>query len=208
MKNLFALLCVFALATLGNTAHASTKCSLGVKGGANLADVYGVDFDNSMRTGFSGGAFGDLLFTEQFGMRIEGLYTMKGYTVDTPFGELTGKFDYIEFPVMFLAALPAGETVVVDLFAGPTFGFNVKAESEAPDGDTEDISDVTESFEFGAALGAGLELVRSSFSIVFDARVSLGATSVFDVDPDDDVADAKNRGFAFMVGAKFPIGGE
>jgi opacity protein-like surface antigen len=196
---------VFTLATLGSTAHAATKCSLGVKGGANLADVYGVDFDNSMRTGFTGGAFADLLFTEQFGMRVEGLYTMKGYTVDTAFGELKGKFDYIEFPVMFLAALPAGEALMVDLFAGPTFGFNVKAESEV-DGDTEDISDVTESFEFGAALGAGLELARSSFSIVLDARVSLGATSVFDVDPDDDVADAKNRGFAFMAGVKFPLG--
>jgi hypothetical protein len=40
-----------------------------------MADIDGVDFDSGMRTGFSGGMFGDLMFAEQFGMRIEGLYT-------------------------------------------------------------------------------------------------------------------------------------
>jgi opacity protein-like surface antigen len=208
MKNVLVVLCVCTLAALGSNAHAATKCSLGVKGGANIADIHGVDFDNGTRAGFSGGVYSDLMFAEQFGMRIEGLYTMKGYTVDTVFGEFTGKFDYIEFPVVFLAALPAGENVVVDLFAGPTFGFNVTAEFEDTDGSTEDASDVTEDFEFGATLGAGLEFQMSSFSLVFDGRVSLGATSIFDTDPSDDVAEAKNRGFALMAGVEFPLGSE
>lgn len=75
MKSTLAVLCVLTLAAFGSVANASPKCRIGVKGGVNMADIDGVDFDSGMRTGFSGGMFGDLMFAEQFGMRIEGLYT-------------------------------------------------------------------------------------------------------------------------------------
>jgi hypothetical protein len=115
------------------------------------------------------------------------------------------KLDYIEFPVLVVATFPAGEKAAFNVFVGPTFGFNSKAEVEVVEhNETEDISDLVSSFEFGAAIGGGAEYMLSSFSIVLDVRYSLGATNI----PDEGDADLKNRGIGIMAGVKFPFGSE
>jgi hypothetical protein len=182
----------------------------GVKAGANFGDLsdYG---DTSMRTGFQGGAFIGKNVNEQFGFRLEGLWVQKGATVteDVPIvGEVeaTTKLDYIEFPILFVLNFAGGETLGFNLFAGPTLGFNIGAEVEVDGGDAVDIKDEVESFEFGAAIGAGIEKkMASGKSIGLDVRYTLGATSLAK-DAESGEPDPKNRGVGLMAYFAVPLG--
>jgi opacity protein-like surface antigen len=207
MKALTALVCATALLAAAGNVEAKTMYA-GVKGGVNIATLSGDDTDGlDSHNGFIGGVFYGVDFGE-FGVRLEGLYVQKG--AEGPFTapdgdthESTVRLDYVEFPLLFTGTFSAGEKIAFNVFAGPTFGFNTTAELEIPEhGETEDISDSVDSFEFGAAVGGGVEYELSSFSIIVDARYSLGATSI--VNEGD--SDVKNRGIGVMAGVKFPLG--
>jgi hypothetical protein len=188
----------------------------GIKAGANFANMSDLD-NTSMRTGFQGGLFIGKDISPEFGFRVEGLWVQKGVTYDQTFDPGTGpvtvevkaKFDYIEFPLLFVYNLGGGESSLgFNLFAGPTLGFNVGANLEAEGFGEQDIKDETESFEFGAAIGAGLaKKMASGKSIGVDVRYSLGATSVAkDVQSGD--PDPKNRGIGVMAFFQVPLGSQ
>lgn len=202
MKRTLLTLSAIALVAFAATANAAGLYG-GVKAGANFANMSDID-DSSMRTGFQGGLFVGKDVNPQFGFRVEGLYVQKGAKVDvtTPAaGEVTYKLDYIEFPILFVYNLSNSETMGFNLFAGPTLGFNMSAKIE----DT-DVKDDTESFEFGAAIGAGLaKKMASGKAITLDARYSLGATGV-GKDVPDNVDNPKNRGIGIMIGLQMPLG--
>jgi hypothetical protein len=208
MKALAGLICATALFAVTANADAKTMYA-GAKGGVNMASLSGDGVDDmDSRNGFIGGAFYGVDFG-QFGVRLEGLYVQKGaegsFVVpgDDHAHESIVKLDYVEFPLLFTGTFPAGEKFAFNVFAGPTFGFNTGAEVEIPGhGETVDISDSVESFEFGAAIGGGIEYMLSSFSIILDARYSLGASNIV-AEGDEDV---KNRGIGVMAGVKFPLG--
>lgn len=210
---------VIVAGLLGAAAHAgaATRCTVGVKGGVGIASVGGADADSfgtDSRTGFVGGLFVQADFSENFGVRVEGLYTMKGASfseyVNAGFisglAEGTFKLDYIEFPILLVGRIPASESVTFSAFAGPTLGFNIKSEIEVKflgataSTDIEDVS----GFEFGLAFGAGVSFDVASIVVGLDGRYDLGLTTI---DDSSDPADAKNRGFSFMAGIGFPIGG-
>ena len=208
MKKFVLSTCVMALLVMGAVPADAAKWA-GFKGGVNMADISGDDVedlvgDTEMRNGFSGGAFFGVGIGEQFGVQIEGLYVMKGAKADSSGVEATLKLDYIEFPILFVAKLPAGDKLNFNLFAGPTLAFKIKSEVDV-EGVTFDLDDDTKGFEFGAAIGAGFEYLLESFSIIADARYSLGASSVFE-DVGGVSIDAKNRGIGIMAGVSFPIG--
>lgn len=205
MKRILLTLSAVALFATAATANAQGMYG-GVKAGANFANVSDVD-NSSTRTGFMGGLFVGKDVNPQFGFRVEGLYVQKGAKFDVPAigggtTEVTAKADYIEFPILFVYNLSNSETMGFNLFAGPTLGFNVSAKLE----DT-DVKDDTESFEFGAAIGAGLiKKMAGGKGITLDARYSLGATGTGKEDlPNGD--NPKNRGIGIMVGYQIPIGG-
>jgi opacity protein-like surface antigen len=209
MKRFVVLFGVMALAAMVSNAEAA-KGYAGVKGGVNMAELSGDGVDDlDMRNGFMGGGFYGFEFADGFDLRFEGLFVQKGAEGEYVFpGDDHGheskiNLDYIEVPVLVVANFGSGEKLGFNLFAGPTFGFNMTAEVEDMDhGETLDLP--AEDFEFGAALGGGIEYMLSSFSIVLDARYSLGATNIVDADG----ADAKNRGIGVMAGVKFSLGAE
>lgn len=178
----------------------------GVRGGVNIADITGDDAEGlDTRNRILAGAFYGIDF-EDFGVRIDGLYAQKGaegsfvLPGDDHPHETIVSLDYIEFPVLFMVGFPTGDKFAVNLFAGPTFGFNLNAEAEIPDhGETMDLEDV-QTFEFGGAFGGGFEYMLSSMSFVADLRYALSATSV------SDEFDGKNTGVGVTVGVKFPLG--
>lgn len=202
---------VSTVALVAFAAQAQAAMYGGIKAGANFGDMSDID-NTSMRTAFQGGLFVGKDISEEFGFRVEGLWVQKGATADidygTPIGvvETTLKLDYIEFPILFVLNLAAGESLGFNLFAGPTLGFNIGADSEAEGFDSVDIKDDVESFEFGAAIGAGIaKEMASGKSIGLDVRYSLGATSVFkDVESGD--PDPKNRGIGLMAFFQIPLG--
>ncbi len=200
-------MCVCAALVTGAIDDAGARAMYGgVKGGVNKADVVGDDADDlDRKNGFIGGAFFGVDFTDDFGMRVDGLYVQKGaegrFTAsgDSVASDVTLSLDYLEFPVLFLVGFPTGEKWAVNLFAGPTFGFNLSAQVDVEGEGTSDIENA-QTFEFGATFGGGVEYKLESMSLIGDFRYALGATSI------SDDFDGKNTGVAFMFGVKFPLG--
>jgi Outer membrane protein beta-barrel domain len=193
-------------------ANAAT-CQVGVKGGVAIQKLGGDDVESDRvenRTGFVGGAYFQADFSRNLGLRVEGLYFSKGASMDTLSYQATLKLDYIEFPVLAVAHVPMSETARLDIFGGPTFGFNSKAEVAVDAGvlsGSLDVGDQVAGFEFGLTFGAGMSFDVGSAIIGFDGRYGFGLTSVVDGTPDivsgDDV---KNKGFAFMASVGIPVG--
>ena len=212
MKKFMAIACV--MLWVGSAAGANAaEWSAGVKGGINIASLSGDDAgDTNSRTGFVGGAFAQADVSDEFGFRLEALYVMKGATetvdsLSTPI-DVTLKVDYLEFPLLFVFNLASGEKVGLNIFGGPTFAFNIGADAEVDGLGSADLGDFVKGFEFGATIGAGIEYQLTSMSLTFDARYSLGASTIAEDDESTgESADVKNRGIGLMVGAKFPLGG-
>lgn len=205
MRNLLTALCCVAVLCVSLDDAQARKAYAGIKGGVNKADITGHDAEGlESRNRFIGGAFYGIDFTDDFGVRLDALYVQKGaegpFTVeDGDEHDVIISLDYLEFPVLFMVGFPTGEKFAVNLFAGPTFGFNMSAEIEIPEhGETEELD--VETFELGATFGGGAEYMLSSMSIIGDFRYALGGTSV------TDNFDGKNSGVGIMVGLKFPLG--
>ncbi len=205
-RTLVAVLALTALMTATNAS--AQRFYLGLKAGVSMSDLDVDEIDDtSMLTGFMGGGLLGYDVSEQFGFRLEALYVNKGAELTQPTGPVDYNYDFIEVPLLFVLHMTPQSAAVFDIFAGPSLAFNISAETD--DGSaTVDISDQTESFELGAAVGVGIEYKLTSMSILGDARYSLGATDLADVDDafGEDV-EAKSRGFGFMAGLLFPIGG-
>ena len=220
MKRLAFIVVVALLAgPFAGPAAAEPEWTLGFKGGLAIADLGGDDVeadDIGTRTGFAGGLFAQVDLSENFGIRLEGLYHMKGASEDSADVEFTYKFDYIEFPVLLVGQIPASESVTVSAFAGPVLALNTKADLELSAGGatvTADIKDYIASFEFALAFGLGAAFDVGSVVISLDGRYQLGMTTI-----DDGLGeaifgtpvelDAKNQGWVFMAGVGFPVGGD
>jgi hypothetical protein len=178
-----------AMLVFPQTAAADVR--FGVKGGASIANVNG-DFvdglsDWKSTVGFCGGIFLEFNFGRVLTIQPEVLYTMKG--ADTGEGKL--KFDYLEIPVLLKLRIPMG-SVHPFVFAGPAFGFNLKALIEGIE-----IEDMPSS-DYSAVLGGGLQLGRS---IHIDVRYTMGLQKL--EIPDLETIDLKNGVFSATIGLAF-----
>ena len=192
MKRSWTILLIGAFAVLlalPQTSAAGIK--FGLKGGANIANVNGNWNDElgdwKSTVGFCGGIFLELNFGRVLTIQPEVLYTMKG--ADTGDGKL--KFDYIEIPVLLKVRIPTG-SIHPFIFAGPAFGFNLKALIEG-----YEISDMPAA-DYSAVLGGGLQLGRS---IHIDVRYTMGLQKL-DI-PDLETIDLKNGVLSATLGLAF-----
>ena len=203
MKRSILILTTIASVLLIAVAANSATCQLGVKGGASIMEVTNDGDSTGDRTGFVGGAYLLADLSQQFGLRVEGLYFQKGAHEEEGGDEATIKLDYVEFPILAVAHVPLGESARLDFFGGPTLGFNVKSELEITLGGFTASGDLdgVESFEFGVTFGTGVNFDAGPVILGVDGRYGLGIT---DVASEDD--GGKNRGFAFMGSIGFPIG--
>lgn len=203
MRAYAALVGVFLLAGVSDAA--AQNYSGGIKAGINFSNVEfdgdGVDVNFDSRKGLIGGAFVVLPVSGAFGVQIEGLYSQKGATIEEDGGEGRIELDYIEIPVLArFSSAPGANATSFHVFAGPSFGFNIRARTEAElDGESEsqDISDDVKGFDLGLVVGAGVELGR----VVIDGRYTWGFTNINE-DLQDDVK-VHNRAFAIMAGIRF-----
>ena len=192
MKRSLTVLTVFAVvALLALPRPAAAGVKFGLKGGANVANVngdIGAALDNwKSRVGFCAGVFLELNFGNILTIQPEALYTVKG--ADTGTGKLT--FDYIEFPILLKVRIPTG-SIHPFIFAGPAFGFNLKALI-----DGVKIDDIPPS-DYSAVLGGGLQLGRQ---IHLDVRYTMGLQKL-DI-PALDTIDLKNGVFSATLGLAF-----
>lgn len=209
MKQLLTVVCAVVLVVLSAQAQAGTITG-GLKAGANFGDFAGDDKPENLttRNAFQGGGFVQFPISQRLGVRGEILYAQKGAEGDIVVEDgdthtALYKLDYVDVPVLFIANFPAGDSKFgFNVFAGPSFNFNISAKAAIEEHGTEDLDNV-EGFELGAVVGAGATYALSKFSLLADVRYAMGITSW-----SDDVGDTTNSGIGVMGGVMFPIGAE
>lgn len=205
MNKLCKILAIGAFAAglvLPQTAAAGVK--FGIKGGANIANVNG-NFSDTISdwkttVGFCAGIFLELNFGRILTIQPEVLYTMKGADATIDDGTITGtgklRFDYLEIPILLKVRIPTG-SIHPFIFAGPAFGFNLKATFEDLTGDKNDVEGASK-VDYSAVLGGGLQLGRS---IHADVRYTMGLQKLRI--PDLDTIDLKNGVLSATIGLAF-----
>lgn len=176
-------LIVAAIALFIGTAGFSQSLNLGIKAGANFANITDVN-DFSSKTGFHAGIFAGIKFTEKVGIQADLLYSQQG-------GKFKGSdFDlsYVNVPVVLKYYLFQG----LNIQAGPQFGFVVD------DNITKVFSEIykAEDFDLSGVVGAGYDF---PMGIRFDARYNFGFTDV----SKEEGAKGKNSVFSLALGYSF-----
>jgi hypothetical protein len=208
MNRLGIAACAVLLVAMAGQAHAE-RITAGVKAGGMFADFGGDDAPENLttRNAFMGGGFVAFPINARLGVRAEVLYVQKGaegdfVTDDNDIHTALYKLDYVDIPVLFTGNFPAGSSqFAFNVFAGPSFNFNLGAKAAVDEHGTLDLPDVR-SFEFGAVVGAGVAYELDKLSLIGDVRYSMSVTSASDSD------DVKNRGIGVMGGISFPISAE
>ena len=163
--------------------------TFGAKAGLNFASMAGDDADGlDGRTSFHLGVTAEIEMSDTFSIQPELLYSGQGYTAD---GDVTGKVDYINLPIMAKFYVADG----ISLEAGPQIGFLASAKADV-DGESTDIKDLLKSTDFALNLGAGYKL---DSGLNFGLRYSMGLTDV----PDGDSDGFKHSVLQLSVGYNF-----
>lgn len=184
MKQILSML----LICICSIAHAQLR--VGIKAGANFADLDAVSFKTEMRTGFHFGAILEVKLPGSFALQPELMYSSQGAKVDQAAIEEI-QYDYITVPVLLKYYLLKD---VLNVEIGPQFSFlvNDKVESNFL-GTNFDASD-SSTFDFAAIGGVGVDLGDHIF---LQGRYVFGLTEA------SANADIKNKVIQISVGYKF-----
>ena len=185
-----------AIVTLPSVAAAQSPVTIGVKGGVNIATLkFDEDEDSEdikSLIGAVGGLFVGKQINDNFGFRVEGLFSQKGAkNAEQAVEDFKYKLTYIDVPVLLTLGPSSSGDTRFNVFTGPQFSFKTKAEFEE-NGVDFDADDQVKSSDFGWVLGAGLEKGR----VTADARYTLGLSNIAES------GDVKNGVFAVMIGIK------
>ena len=211
MKKLLFLTAIAVLTFNSSIAQEDTSSdegiSFGVKVGGNISNTsngkeISDDGSTDNRYGFNVGAVVHIPISEKFSLQPEVVYSQQGFTTSSEFdldlfgvSDIVYRLDYINIPIMASYQVVKGLT----LQAGPQVGFNINAEVYNNDFDLDDDNDLSEvinTVDFGAGLGAQYEL---DFGLFFQARYVWGFSNY--VDSED--ADSSNRVGSLSVGYFF-----
>lgn len=195
-----ALLTVAAVCILPVSARAQAPGTFGVKGGltaSTLSVEEGRGLDVSAIWGAAAGVFVTRPVSEMLSLQVEALVSQRGARDETAGRSTTVRLAYLDVPVLVRLGSTSADRLHAHAFAGPTFGFKLKA-----DGPNDSIfgggntDGEVKTFDLGLTLGAGIDVDR----ITVDARYTIGMNNIA-VAPSDGVV--KNRSFALMVGYRF-----
>ena len=203
MKKLLFLTAIAVLTFNSSNAQEDTSSdegiSFGVKVGGNISNTSNgkeiSDDGTDNRYGFNVGAVVHIPISEKFSLQPEVVYSQQGFTTSSEFdldlfdiGDIIWRSDYINIPIMASYKVVKGLT----LQAGPQVGFNINAEAYIDLDDDFDLSEETNTIDFGAGLGAQYEL---DFGLFFQARYVWGLSNYIDSE------DADNETYSNRVGS-------
>jgi len=170
MKKIFATFAIISLITISSKIQAQ-GVGLGIKAGANFANQSINTIKQESITGFNGGAYLILAFSEKWAIQPELLYSSQGAELPST----TREFDYMSIPVL-LRWKPIS---VLSIEAGPQFSKLVGAKI-----DGADVQDEFKNSDFGLAVGATVHL---PLGLNAGLRYVWGFTDVSDVQSNPEV---------------------
>jgi hypothetical protein len=229
-KNRLATVALAAVLALTLTPlQAGAQTYLGLKGGLNLADIYGTDSEGlDSRTGLAGGALVMFQLSPTFAIQPEFLYTMKGAKGSEGGLSLKLKMSYLEVPFLLKFLPPVNSATHPSVYIGPAVAFSLNSTAEAEALGVSGSVDIanTKSVDVGLVFGADVEIPAGAKGLVLlDVRYTLGLAKAFDdtdpydinnpptplplADPTTGTAfDVKNSALTFTVGYAFPLGSQ
>jgi hypothetical protein len=166
MRKTFVILAALFLI---NSSYGQVR--FGLKAGGNLANIDGFD-KTKMKLGLSAGPALQVKLANVFFLQTELLYSIKGTRSDSmQSSDAKLNLNYINLPI--LIGYRAAPNFSIKL--GPEIGHLLSAESEV-NGNTTDITDLYQSFDFGADLG----LAYTFKKIALDLRYNYGFKDLLD----------------------------
>ena len=182
MKN-FTLL-VFAL--LLSTSSFSQGIDLGIKAGATFANLTDVT-DASTKTGFVGGAFVTIKFSDKIAIQGDLLYSQQGVELDVDKINL----DYINFPIVLKYYIIKR----VNIQAGPQFGTVINDNL----GEVIGPNDIN-SFDITGIVGIGIDL---PLNLRITGRYGFGLSEISFIEFEGDTKETNSKNSVFSLTAGF-----
>ena len=179
---------LFAVSMLASAAAFSQDFQLGVKGGVNISNYTGGDFENSAIVGFHGGVIVGLMLGDHFSIQPEALFSAQGAKIKgVSNNEEKFKVSYITLPVLAKYRFTGGFYIE----AGPQVGF--KLDESIPDNTIENFA---EDLDLSIAAGIGY---HSPIGLGIGARYNAGLSKVGNFDASTANPDFKNSTLQFFV---------
>lgn len=186
MKKTICVLILISAFTMGNLAMAQ-GVGLGIKAGANFANQSITNASTETVTGFHGGAYLVLAFSEKWAIQPELFFSSQGSEV--PDLDEIKQLDYFTIPVL-LRYKPAN---FLSFEAGPQISTLLSAVDKSGDSIKEDFKNS----DFGLALGATVYL---PLGLNAGLRYVWGFSDINDLPEDMEV---KNKMFQIYAGWTF-----
>lgn len=200
--------------------------SLAFKGGLNIAKWRGGEKGNSVnftggipedkksKTGMCAGMGLGINFSDFIALQPELLFSMKGYKQifklsNGENNELVLKVNYFEAPILLKISIPAG-IVKPNFYMGPALAFRIRITGHCIiDGEKEEfnkdqnfaLNNHVRIFDFGLAMGGGIDIKTGPGSIILDFRYTLGLREVwFGSYVNTNLPKDKNGTLSFILG--------
>ncbi len=190
------------LAALSSAPAFGQGLGLGAKGGLNVAtqrfegDAPGLD----PRLGIVAGVFATMPILSWLDLQAEGLYAMKGATLDIKGAGSSVGVEYLEVPILARLTRNRGGALQYFVTGGPSIGVRLRARVRTKFGNSteeRDVGDELERLDYGAAAGGGI--ARGPLSL--EGRYTLGLK---DIDKDrSDTVKVTNRVISVALGIRF-----
>ena len=163
------------------------KTYVGVKGGANFADLEitfedepSSNHDVQSKTLFGAGGIFGITLNKLFSIQLEPMVILKGGVYTEPsISDLNVKSSYLELPLLLKVGV--GEKIRPYILAGPSIGFVLASKAETKMAGIvleADMLDMLKRTEFGAVFGAGLSVPVWKGSVFIEGRYALGLTNM------------------------------
>lgn len=187
MKKIILSIAIISFIAISAQTNAQ-GIGVGIKGGANFANQSITSIDTDMKTGFHGGAYVVLAFSDKWAIQPELLYSGQG----SEWPDSKADFNYMSIPVL-LRYKPLS---VLSIEAGPQFSTLLSAKVGG-----DDIKDDIKNSDFGLAVGATAHL---PLGLNAGLRYVWGFTNVSDLPTDDEVKNTMVQLFVgwTLIGAK------
>lgn len=182
---------------------------IGLKGGYSSANIYGVGYGRTPRTGLTMATTvvidlpAELPYKIGAGIETGVYYMQKGFNepIVSKISAKLVEIDYIELPVLIKLNYDRTQRFSPHLIFGPYAGFMIAAERVLENDERRDMDDEIRSVDFGGMIGIGVDIALGEVLFDLQLRHAIGFNTLFDELELDD--NEKLQTFSIVAGIRF-----